>query len=62
MSSHISAMSGGPWWVCLLSGTAMAQVRGEVEIVFLSCCDDAAAFDTYARKHPWLALPWEVTA
>ena len=39
-----------------------AQVRDDVEIIFASSCDDAGAFDTYAKaKHPWLALPYDVS-
>jgi thiol-disulfide isomerase/thioredoxin len=38
-----------------------SQVKDNVEVVFASCCDDADAFDTYAKKHPWLALPYEVS-
>ena len=39
-----------------------AKVSDDVEIIFASCCDDAAAFEEYAKaKHPWLALPYEVS-
>ncbi len=38
-----------------------AKVGDEVEIIFVSCCDDAAAFQEYAKKHPWVALPYEVS-
>ena len=39
-----------------------ASVRDDVEIIFVSCCDDAAAFAEYAKaKMPWLALPYEMS-
>ena len=38
-----------------------AKVRDEVEIIFASCCDDVGAFEEYAKKHPWVALPYDVS-
>jgi thiol-disulfide isomerase/thioredoxin len=37
------------------------DMKDAVEVLFASSCDDAEAFQTYAQKHPWLALPYEVS-
>lgn len=38
-----------------------AEMKDDVEVIFASCCDDADAFEVYAKKHSWVALPYDVS-